>query len=59
MNCDEAKKVAEQMTYRQAVQNCLYARCVPYKKATKIKLLELLDVVEKMENNLTDNHKEI
>jgi len=38
------------MTYRQAVMNCLSARCVPFKKATKIKLKELLDLVEDMEN---------
>lgn len=49
MNCEKAKKVAEQMTYRQAVMNCLYARCVPFKKATRIKLKELLDIVEMFE----------
>ncbi len=46
MNCEEAKKVAEQMTYRQAVMNCLYARCVPYRKATRIKMKELLEFIE-------------
>lgn len=59
MNTEQAKEIAKQMTYRDAVINALQGRCVPYKKATKIKLLELLDIVEKMENNLTDNHKEI
>ena len=47
MNMEEAKKVAEKMTYREAVMNCLYARCVPYRKATRIKMQELLELAEK------------
>lgn len=47
MNMEDAKKVAETMTYRDAVYNALQGKCVPFKKATKIKLYELLDKIEK------------
>ena len=52
MNMQEAKKVAEQMSYRQAVLNCLNARCVPFRKATKIKMKQLL---ESIDNDFTDD----
>lgn len=50
MNTEKAHEIAKQMTYRDAVINALRGRCVPFKKATKIKLKELLDLVEDMEN---------
>lgn len=46
MNMQEAKKVAERMSYRQAVLNCLDARCVPFRKATKIKMKQLLELID-------------
>lgn len=46
MNMEQAKEYAKTMTYRQAVMNCLYARCVPYCKATRIKMKELLEFIE-------------
>ena len=46
MNMEEAKKIADKMTYREAIMNCLYARCVPYRKATKIKMKRLLERIE-------------
>lgn len=46
MNVKEAEKIADKMSYREAVMNCLYAKCVPYRKATKIKLNELLEIAE-------------
>lgn len=52
MNMQEAKKVAERMSYRQAVLNCLNARCVPFRKATKIKMKQLL---ESIDNDFTDD----
>lgn len=52
MNMQEAKKVAEQMSYRQAVLNCLNARCVPFRKATKIKMKQLL---ESIDNDFADD----
>ena len=50
MNTEQAKEIAKQMTYRDAVINALCGRCVPFKKATAIKLKELLEIVEDMEN---------
>lgn len=52
MNMQEAEKVAENMSYRQAVINCLYARCVPYRKATKIKMKQLLEIAEKRDEKI-------
>lgn len=47
MNMAEAEKIAKKMTYRDAVNNALRGRCVPYKKATRIKLKELLEMLDK------------
>lgn len=49
MNTEKAHEIAKQMTYRDAVNNALQGRCVPFKKATRIKLKELLDIVEMFE----------
>jgi len=50
MNTEKAHEIAKQMTYCDAVINALRGRCVPFKKATAIKLKELLEIVEDMEN---------
>jgi hypothetical protein len=47
MNMAEAEEIAKKMTYRDAVYNALRGRCVPYKKATRIKLNELLEMLDK------------
>lgn len=46
MNREEAKEYAKNMSYRDAVYNALQGRCIPYRKATLIKLYELLDIIE-------------
>lgn len=46
MNKEEAKEYAKNMSYRDAVYNALQGRCIPYRKATTIKLNELLDMLE-------------
>lgn len=46
MTREEAEQYAETMTYRDAVYNALQGKCIPYRKATLIKLYELLDVLE-------------
>ena len=51
MNTEQAKEIAKQMTYRDAVINALRGRCVPFKKATAIKLKELLDIIETLDNS--------
>ncbi len=37
------------MTNEEAVYNALQGKCMPYRKATLIKLYELLDMVEPQE----------
>lgn len=49
MNMEEAQKIADKMSFSSAVYNALYARWVPYRKATKIKLNELLDIANDMD----------
>ena len=54
MTREEAKEYAKTMTYRDAVYNALQGKCIPYRKATLIKLYELLDVVEPQENEVSE-----
>ena len=46
MTREEAEEYAKNMTYRNAVYNALQGKCIPYRKATLIKLHELLDKIE-------------
>ena len=46
MTREEAEKYAENMTYREAIYNLMQAKSVPYRKATFIKVNELLDELE-------------
>lgn len=52
MNMEEAEKIADKMSYREAVMNCLCARCVPYRKATKIKMKRLLESIDALNIDL-------
>ena len=47
MTKEEAEVMASKMTYRNAVNNALQGRAIPYRKATKAKLYELLKMLEK------------
>lgn len=49
MNLEQAKIYAEKMSYSQAVYNALCGYGIPYKKATKIKLNELLDAAKNID----------
>lgn len=49
MTKEEAKEYAKHMTYADAVYNALQGRAIPYRKATLIKLHELLEVAKQME----------
>lgn len=46
MTREEAEKYAKNMTYREAIYNLKQAKSVPYRKATFIKVAELLDELE-------------
>ena len=54
MTKEEAEACAKEMTYRDAVYNALRGKCIPYRKATLIKLHELLDMVEPQESEVQD-----
>ena len=43
MTIEEATKYAENMTYREAIHNLKQAKSIPYRKATFIKVNELLN----------------
>lgn len=46
MTREEAEKYVENMTYREAIYNLKQAKSVPYRKATFIKVNELLNELE-------------
>lgn len=46
---EEVEEYAKEMTYRDAIYNALQGKCIPYRKATLIKLYKLLDMVEPQE----------
>lgn len=46
MTREEAEKYAENMTYREAIYNLKQAKSVPYRKATFIKVNELINELE-------------
>lgn len=48
MTREEAKEYAKTMTYRDAIYNLTRAKCIPYRKATFIKVYELLDILDKI-----------
>lgn len=50
MTREEAKEYSNAMSYREAVYNALQGKCIPYRKATLIKLHELLEIVEHLES---------
>ena len=58
MTREEAKEYAKNMTYRNAVCNALQGKCIPYRKATLIKLYELLDTIEPRENEVQEMTRE-
>ena len=47
MTENEAIEYAKTMTFRNAIYNLKQAKCIPYKKATFIKINELLNLLEK------------
>ena len=54
MNTEEAKRLADKMSYAQAVHFALFGKCIPYKKAVRIKLMELLEIAEKADEQTCD-----
>ena len=54
MNLKQSKEMATNLSYEQAVWNCLNAKGVQYRQATKIKLAELLSLAKILDTNLSD-----
>lgn len=50
MNMEESQKIADKMSFSSAVYNALNAKCVPYRKATKIKISELLNIAKDVDD---------
>ena len=46
MTREESEEYAKNMTYRDAINNLMKARSIPYRKATFIKVNELLKALE-------------
>lgn len=56
MTVEEAVEYAKTMSYEQAVYNALQGRAVPYRKATKIKLNELLKMAKELDELKGENN---
>ena len=55
MNNEDAKRIADRMTYREAIMNCFYAKGIRYRKATKIKLNELLEIANSLDKQESED----
>lgn len=55
MTVEEAKEYTKTMSYTDAVYNALQGRAIPYRKATKIKLNELLEKAKELEKLKGEN----
>lgn len=54
MTKEEAEEYAKTMTYRNAVYNLTQAKCIPYRRATLIKVYELLDILDKIRDEIEE-----
>lgn len=52
MTKEEAEEYAKTMTHRDAVYNLTRAKCIPYRRATLIKVYELLDILDKIRDEI-------
>lgn len=51
MNTEEAKVLAQDMTYDQAIYNVFRGKSIPYRKATMIKIHEMAEKIKQLENS--------
>ena len=49
MNVEQAKEYAKTMTYSEAIMNLQFAKGIQYKRATRIKLLELAKIADRLD----------
>lgn len=57
MTREEAEEYAKGMSYRNAVYNALQGKCIPYRKATLIKLYGLLGKIEPQDEEVITNQE--
>lgn len=50
MNTEQAKAYAKTMSYSEAVANVKYGKGIKYRKATMIKLKELAEIADMLDN---------
>jgi hypothetical protein len=55
MTVEEARENAKTMSYTNAVYNALQGKCIPYRKATMIKLLELIKLAKELDERGENN----
>lgn len=51
MTREEAEEYAKTMSFRQAVYNAMAGKCIPFRKATAIKLRELLLLADEIDRH--------
>lgn len=55
MTVAEAREYAKTMTYTNAVYNALQGKSIPYRKATMIKLFELIKLAKELDEKGDNN----
>ena len=55
MNNIDAQEIANTMSYQEALHNVFSGKSIPYRKATFMKLTELVTLAEKLDMNEENN----
>ena len=55
MNTEQAQDISKNMSYQQALHNVFNGKSIPYRKATFMKLTELVALAEKLDMNEENN----
>lgn len=55
MNTEQAQDISKNMSYQQALHNVFNGKSIPYRKATFMKLTELVTLAEKLDMNEENN----
>jgi hypothetical protein len=55
MNNIDAQDISKNMSYQEALHNVFSGKSIPYRKATFMKLTELVTLAEKLDMNEEDN----
>lgn len=59
MTREEAEVYAQNMSFEDAIYNLSQARCIPYRKATFIKIKELLSIIKDMRAEIENLIEEV